>query len=225
MNYLRNDDQNDSNTLRFNGTDVTFDPRLFRFLSLEAVILPKALEMSKILDQKFDSEFTDVIGFIDNINAFLKSAYVPLADIAIQVLSQLGCYDCNQKDFLEEYVFPHFKEIQLIRERLMFECSQIVEEQELRNQARVVRRQANVIFNGSDNSVEKVFNGFGRIGDAFSNESKRRDLFKKARPDVKKEIRGICYIMPDLVSIAASKSTGVDYRDPRTNEEYGSKLF
>ena len=220
MNYLRNDDQNDSCSLRFNGMDVTFDPRLFRFLALEAAIMPKARAAAKVLDQKFDSEFTDINGFIDNINAFLKSAYAPLAEVAVQILSQLGCYDCNEKDFLKEYVFPHFEEIQSIRERLMLECSQIAEEQERRNQARVVRRQANVIFNGSDTSVEKVFNGFGRIGDAISNESKRRDLFKNARPEIKKEILGICYIMPDLVSIAASQSTGVDYRDPRSNEDY-----
>lgn len=221
--------------LKFNGTEVKFNPALFNYLYLEERFEPVVKETMNSIEKKFDQKIGTMNGYISNIDSFLSSVYAPLCDEAVRQLSQLGCYSYDAESFFRKYVEPKFEKIIEIKEALLEENERIEKTQAVRDSMRTLRRHAAVARDRAQayrqgksgdealltNIGHGIFNTIAKAGDEASNKKEREKEFRKVKQAIKDELLWIAIDMPGSVAeLLHQEVGGEDYRDPRTDVDF-----
>jgi hypothetical protein len=216
--------------LKFNGTEVRFNPSLFNYLYLESKFEPVIKDSIISIKARFSDEIGNMNDYIANIDSFLSSVFNPLCDFAIKQLSMLGCYSYDRETFFRRYVEPKFDRVLAIRDALMDENARIENIQAMRDSMRTYRRRSAVLrdrLRGSSddglltNIGHGVFNTIAKAADEALNSGEREKFFKEIEESVKNELTWIAEDMPGAVAeLLYQEVGGEDYRDPRTPDDF-----
>ena len=206
--------------LIFHGNEIVFQEKLYRYAAAKIAFEPQIIQTINSAEASFEDNLGDLSHFVENAPSWLRNSLQPLLDFTTEQLALNGCYDLDDTELFRQYVATHMTKIPAIYENMKEELAQIQADQEAENAKRVARRKERVANGGSDLG-ERIFNGFGRLKDEVVNAGKAALIYNdEVKSVIKRDFQQVCQRMVDIFAEALYASTGSDFQNPITIEEY-----
>lgn len=212
----------------FLGKKIVLPKQLYYYAAVWDAFEPECHKTYDKALNDFDNNVGSLPDFVNNAEEWFVEAVKPLFTMAVEILSQNGCYSLDEEDFFRKYVNDDFDGIRRIHQEMSNKYFTIREKQEERKREREEERDRKARFEGGDRFGMFLADGIVGMGEKLWDSMKYDDIFtEEIKNNLKQEIWAVCMAIVDDFTFALYNETKQDARNPIPYESMkrGLKIF